>query len=334
MKSIVIKNNYGLENVVVEERELPHVQENEVLVKIQSVSLNQLDLMIANGAYGTIPLPHTLGSDAAGIVEKIGSAVTELQVGDVVSTHFLQDWQSGDLKSIHLKNRLGITVPGVFSEYVALHESSLVKVPKNLNSEQASTLPIAGLTAWEAIVNVGKLKPGQTVLLQGTGGVSIFALQFAKAIGAKVIITSSSEEKLQKAKELGADEVINYKEIADWQNKVLELTNGEGVDLALEMSWAEVGKTIEGMKIGGKIAVIGLLGGVNTELSVLGIIQKSLSVVGIQIGSKSSYEAMNKAIEVNNIEPVIDKIFQVNQLSEALDYFKNGKHFGKVVLNF
>lgn len=333
MKSIVVKNNYGLNNVTIEEQATPNIKENDALVKIQSVSLNQLDLMIAKGAFETV-LPHTLGSDASGVVEQIGSAVTTLQVGDIVSTHFIQDWQSGDLKSSHLSSRLGTTVPGVFSEYIALPETSLVKIPKNLNAEEASTLPIAGLTAWEAIVNVGQLKPGQTVLLQGTGGVSIFALQFAKSLGAKVIITSGSADKLQKAKQLGADEVINYKETPNWQHKVLEVTGGDGVDLALEISWAEINRTIEAMKLGGKIVVVGLLGGANTEVSVFGIMQKSLSILGIQIGSRSSFETMNKAIEVNNIKPIVDKTFNINQLAEALTYFETGKHFGKVALNF
>jgi len=333
MKSIVIKNNYGLDNVSIEEQPIPSIRNNEVLVNVRSVSLNQLDLMIAKGAFKT-SLPHVLGSDAVGIVEKIGSAVTLFQMGDIVSTHFIQDWQSGDLQSAYLKNRLGTSARGVFSEYVALPEKSLVKVPKNLNAEEASTLPIAGLTAWEALVNAGKLKEGQTVLLQGTGGVSIFALQFAKIFRAKVIITSGSNEKLQMAKRLGADEVINYSEIPDWQNKVLELTDGDGVDLALEMSWADVGKTTVAMKFGGKIVVVGLLGGANTNLSVFGIMQKNLSILGIQVGAKSSFKAMNKLIEDNNIKPVVDRKFNVDSLSEALHYFDNGKHFGKVVLNF
>ncbi|MBS1599384.1 MAG: NAD(P)-dependent alcohol dehydrogenase [Bacteroidetes bacterium] len=333
MKSIVLKDNYDLENVSIEEKPIPKIWENEILVKVRSVSFNQLDLMIAKGALKT-NLPHILGSDAVGIVEKIGSAVSLFQIGDIVSTHFIQDWQSGDLQPLYLKNRLGVTAQGVFSEYIALPENSLIKIPANLNTEEASTLPIAGLTAWEAIVNTGKLKPEQTVLLQGTGGVSIFALQFAKMLGAKVIITSGSNEKLQMAKRLGADEVINYLEIPDWQNKVLELTNGNGANLALEMSWADIGKTTDAMKLGGKIVVVGLLGGANAHLSVFGIMQKNLSIVGIQVGSKSSFEAMNKAIETNHIKPVVDKKFDIHALSEALYYFEKGKHFGKVVVNF
>lgn len=333
MKAIVLDNDYGLENVVVQERPIPGIQDNEVLVKVRSISLNQLDLMIAKGAFGT-PLPHVLGSDVVGAVEKIGKHVTDFSIGDVVASHFIQDWQSGELRSEHLKKRLGTNVQGVFSEYIALPETALVTIPKHLDTEKASSLPIAALTAWEALVNTGKLKGGQTLLLQGTGGVSIFALQFAKALGAKVIITSSSDEKLARAKELGADEIINYKKVSNWQKKVLEVTQGMGVDLALEMSWAGIGKTIESMKLGGKIVVVGLLGGSEATVSVYGIMQKNLSILGIQVGSRASFEAMNRFMEKHNIQPEIDRVFHIDQLSSALDYFEKGKHFGKVVLNF
>jgi NADPH:quinone reductase-like Zn-dependent oxidoreductase len=333
MRSIVIKDSYGVENVTVQEQSLPSIKENEVLVKVQSISLNQLDLMIAKGAFGT-QLPHTLGSDAAGIVEQVGTHIKKLKVGDAVATHFIQSWQSGKLTPVDLNSRLGAIQQGVFSEYIALPESSLVKIPTNLTTEEASTLPLAALTAWEAIVNVGKLEPGQTVLLQGTGGVSIFALQFAKAIGAKVIITSSSDEKLQKAKSLGADEVINYKEIHDWEKRVLELTANDGVDLALEMSWTGIGKTIDAVKFGGRIAVVGLLGGVETNLSAMGFFEKNLSIISVNVGSRSSFEAMIKLIETSKIQPAIEKAFNVSELSESLTFFEKGNHFGKVVLNF
>lgn len=333
MKAIIVRSGYGLENVLIEEQTIPHVQANEVLVKVKSMSLNQLDLMIAKGAFDT-KLPHILGSDVAGVVEKVGINVSLFNIGDIVSTHFIQSWQSGSLKESYLQSRLGTNVQGVFSEYISLPEWSLVRISSNLTIEEASTLPIAGLTAWEAIVNAGNLKAGQTVLLQGTGGVSIFALQFAKMLGAKVIIISGSDEKLKKAKSLGADETINYKTDKNWQEKVLELTKGAGVDLALEISWREISKTIQTMKLGGKIIVVGLLGGANTDLSVFGIMQKSISIIGIQVGSKSSFEDMNKAIQINNIKPVIDKVFQISELSEALAYFDEGNHFGKVVLAF
>lgn len=333
MKSVVIAKDYGLENVTIQEQPIPAIGEYDVLVKVQAVSLNQLDLMIAKGALEK-PLPHTLGIDAMGIVEETGSKVTSFKAGDVVSTHYMQAWQSGALKPVYLKSRLNAEQQGVFSEYIAVPEPYLVKTAANLTAEEAATVPLAGITAWEAVVNAGQLRAGQTVLLQGTGGVSIFALQFAKALGAKVIIISSNDEKLEKAKLLGAAEVINYSTNPAWQQKVLEITNGEGVDLALEMSWAEIGKTTEAMKLGGRIAVVGLLGGATTELSVFGVMLKSLSIIGVQAGSKASFEDMNRAIEVNNIKPVIDKVFPLVELKDALTYFDKGQHFGKVVLTF
>jgi NADPH:quinone reductase-like Zn-dependent oxidoreductase len=204
-----------------------------------------------------------------------------------------------------------------------------VKAPSNLTAEEASTLPIAGLTAWEAITKVGGLKAGQTVLLQGTGGVSVFALQFAKAMGARVIITSGSDEKLLKAKALGADKTINYKTNKNWHEEIAEITGGKGVDLALEISWAEISKTMQAMKTGGKIVVVGLLGGSNTDLSVFCIMQKCLSILGVHVGPK-----MVQAIEVNNLKPVVDKVFQLSEFAEAMHYFKEARHFGKVVVKF
>lgn len=333
MQAILSKGTYGLDSVALAEQPMPTIQAHEVLVRIQAVSLNQLDLMVAEGAFAT-PLPHVLGSDASGIVEAIGDQVTTLAVGDEVVTHFIQSWQSGALTPTDLSRRLGTSVSGVFSEYVALPASSFVKVPRHLTTTEASTLPIAGLTAWEALTTVGSLQPGQTVLLQGTGGVSLFALLFAKAIGATVILLSGSDEKLAQAKALGADETINYRTSPHWQQRVEELTSGQGVDLALEMSWTDLSKTISCMKIGGRIAVIGLLGGANTDLSIFGILQKNLTLTGLQVGPKSSFEAMNQALERYAIHPVIDRVFPFADYAEALTYFQQGKHFGKVVIQF
>lgn len=333
MKAIVVKKDYGLENLAIETLEQPQIRENEVLIKISAVSLNQLDLMIAKGAFGT-SLPHIPGSDAVGTVDKIGAKVQQWKVGDYVSTHFIQAWQSGTLNPSHLQSRLGTDVQGVFSEYVVLDENSLIGVPRHLSPEEAAALPIAGLTAWEALVNAGNLKAGQTVLLQGTGGVSVFALQFAKMLGARVIITSGSEEKLAKARTLGADETLNYKTEPNWAAKVLELTGGAGVDLALEISWADIDKTIQAMKLNGTIVVVGLLGGATANLSVFGIMQKSLSIKGIQVGSRDSFREMNLAIAENELKPVVDKVFPLEQFKEAFHYFEEARHFGKVVIEF
>jgi NADPH:quinone reductase-like Zn-dependent oxidoreductase len=333
MKSILVKNAYGLENVTIEEKSIPNITAKQILVKVGAISFNQLDLMVAKGAFGT-SLPHTLGSDVAGTVEKIGQDVTLFKVGDTVTTHFIQSWQSGPLQESYSQSSLGTTNEGVFAEYIALDETSFVKAPVNLSIDEASTLPIAALTAWEALVNTAKLKAGETLLLKGTGGVSVFALQFAKIMGAKVIITSSSDEKLHKAKLLGADLLINYKTNTDWEQKVLELTEGKGANLALETAWSDIDKTISAMCIGGQIVTVGLLGGHEATISYFSLIQKQITINGIQVGSKLSFEEMNKAIEINQLKPVIDKIFTINELDEALAYLDEGKHFGKIVLKF
>lgn len=333
VKAIVLKNGYGVDNISVDSIDIPAIHDNEVLVNVKAASLNQLDLMVAKGVFEN-RLPHILGSDAAGVVAQVGSKVFTVKVGDVVASHFIQGWQSNKLKTSDLDTRLGVRVQGVFAQQIVLPESSLVKIPATLGFEEAATLPMAALTAWEAIVNKGELKAGETVLLQGTGGVSIFALQFAKAIGARVIILSSSDEKLNKAKLLGADETINYNDNPHWERIIHELTGGKGVDLALEMSWTDIGKTIESMKLYGRIAILGLLGGLYSNVPALGIILKSLSLVGIQVGSRASFEEMNRFIKANNIKPVIDTSFPLSQFSEALTHLGKGKHFGKIVITF
>ena len=333
MQSIRVAHHYGLENVALFEQPMPTIQANEVLVKIHAVSLNQLDLMIAKGAFGN-SLPHVLGSDAAGVVQAVGENVTSFSKGDAVVTHFIQSWQSGALQKSDLKTRLGTDVQGVFAEYIALPEHALVKKPTHLSFEEAATLPIAALTAWEALVNVGQLQAGQTVLIQGTGGVSIFALQFAKAMGAQVVITSGSDEKLSRAQQLGADETINYRTEPNWATNIHTLTHERGVDLALEMSWASINQTIQAMKLNGKIVVIGLMGGADAHLSVFGIMQKSLSIQGIQVGSKESFIRMNQFIDNHQIKPVLDHVFLSSQIGEALRYLEQGRQFGKVVVTF
>lgn len=334
MKSIVLKNSNGLGSLTIEEQEKPVVKANEVLVKVKSASLNYLDLMIAKGEFGIHQFPHVLGSDASGIVEQVGSKVTNFKVGDLVCTHYTQSWQSGNITLNDMQTRLGTDIQGVFSEYIALAESSFVKIPSNLTIEESSTLPIAAVTAWEALVNIGQLKAGQTVILQGTGGVSVFALQFAKVLGAKVIITSSSDEKLQKAKSLGADITLNYRTNKNWQKDVLTATNGIGVDLALEMTGASLNETLQYLKLNGKIVIIGFLNGTNVDLDISNILYRNATIVGIKVGSKLSFEEMNRAIEVNDIKPIIAKVFPLSAFKEAFDYIEKGKHFGKVVLNF
>lgn len=333
MRTITVENGYGLDHITITENPVPEVGEHEVLVKVHAVSLNQLDIMVAEGIFGT-PLPHVLGSDAAGVVVQVGHSVKHFAAGDRVCTHFIRDWQDGQLKAEYLKSRLGTGVNGVFAEYISLSEQALVKIPDSMSFTEASTLPIAALVAWEAVVNTIQIRPGQSLLIQGTGGASVFALQIGKMMGAKVIITSGSDEKLAIARKLGADITVNYRKYQEWQQQVLELTNGDGVDAAVEMSWSELHKTAEAMKLNGRIAVVGLLGGQFTEISAFPVIQKCLAMQGVQVGSKKSFEDMIRAFSLNSVHPYIDRIFPVEDITEAMEYFRNGKHIGKVVLTF
>lgn len=331
MKSIII-NSFGLDQIAIEEREKPALKSHEVLVKVQSFSLNYVDLMIARGWF-PLPLPYSLGCDAAGVVEAVGDEITSFKPGDVVATHFMREWEAGPIRETYTAIPAR-TLGGSFSEYIAVPEKGLIKAPANLGSEEISTLPIAAISAWEGLYNVGKVKSGDTVLLLGTGGVSIFGLQFAKASGARVIITSGSDEKLEKAGILGADHTINYKNDPDWHQKVLEYTNGEGVDIALDVVGAELAKTAKAVRVGGSIAVIGLVGGAIAELNIIDLLQRPIKIEIVEGASKATFHEMNKSIEQNDIRPVIDRVFHFTDTREAFEYASAGQHFGKVVVSF
>ncbi|RQO70025.1 NAD(P)-dependent alcohol dehydrogenase [Pedobacter sp. KBW06] len=329
MKTLIVNEKYGIDHLNLTPGQVPEPKADEVLVKVAAISLNYLDLMVIRGDFGH-QIPHIPGSDAAGTVLRIGSAVTGFLPGDQVSTHFTPGWQSGNLTPEGLENRLGIDAAGVFSTYICLPETALVKSPVNLSAQESATLPIAALTAWEALHEAGGLKPGETVLLQGTGGVSVFALQFAKLAGARVIITSSSDEKLKRARSMGADHVFNYKTEPDWLEKVKALG---GVDLALEVIGTGFKESIQACRFGGRIIIIGFLNGAETSLSIFDFLQKKLTVKGVLVGSKGAFSQMNETIEKAGLHPVIDKIFPFSEARKAFEYLAAGKHFGKIVLD-
>jgi NADPH:quinone reductase-like Zn-dependent oxidoreductase len=329
MKTLIVNEKYGIDHLNITAGQVPEPAANEVLVKVTAISLNYLDLMVIKGDFGH-QLPHIPGSDAAGTVIRIGSAVSSFLPGDTVSTHFTPGWQSGNLTPEGLENRLGIGTSGVFATYICLPETALVKSPVNLSAQEAATLPIAALTAWEALHQAGGLQRGETVLLQGTGGVSIFALQFAKLAGARVIITSSSDEKLERAKSMGADHVFNYKTQPDWPEKVKALG---GVDLVLEVVGTGFKDAIQACRFGGRIIIIGFLNGAETSLSIFDFLQKKLTVKGVLVGSKSTFSQMNQTIEKANLRPVIDQVFPFSEARQAFEYLAAGKHFGKIVLD-
>ena len=334
MKSYEL-NQIGIENLSLVESETPKPKANEVLLKIHAVSLNYRDLMVVKGQYNPrLKFPVVPFSDGAGEVVEVGENVTKWKVGDSVCPIFIQGWIEGAPSAQKSKTALGGggDWDGVLREFGTFNEEGLVKIPANLSFEEAATLPCAAVTAWNALTVSGKLKAGETVLTQGTGGVSIFALQFAKLFGAKVISTSSSDKKLAKVKELGANETINYKETPDWDKATLGLTNKIGVDHIVEVGGAgTMAKSVNSVKIGGHIAVIGVLSSGN-DFNPVSLLMKQVRMQGIYVGSQQMFEDMNRAIELNNLKPVIDKVFEFNETQEALKYMESGAHFGKIVV--
>jgi NADPH:quinone reductase-like Zn-dependent oxidoreductase len=336
MKAYEIHNERpGLDSVILTEHSEPKTSKGEVLVKINATSLNYRDLLVAKGSYGTkLPKPIIPLSDGAGEVIAIGEGVTRVQVGDRVAGIFMQKYLCGELTLEKSNSALGGAIDGVLAEYVVFDEQGVVKIPEHLSYEEAATLPCAAVTAWNALVTEGQLKAGETVLLQGTGGVSLFALQFAKMMGAKVIIISSSDEKLEKAKQLGADVTINYRTYPDWEEKVWELSDRMGVDHVVEVGGSQtLSKSLRSVRYGGKVALIGVLTGFAGDVSTVSILFKHIRVQGIYVGSRDMFEQMNGAIAQNKLKPVIDRVFSFREVKEAMSYLESGKHFGKVVIN-
>lgn len=327
---------FGIDNLALVEREIPKVKESEVLVKFHAASLNYRDLMMINGLYNPkLKMPVVPFSDGAGEVVAVGESVTKWKIGDRVTPIFMQGWLDGEIDFNKARTALGGDLDGVLREFGAFEESGLVRIPDHFSFEEASALPCAAVTAYHALFESGKLKPDDTVLLQGTGGVSIFALQLASIYGCRTIITSSSDEKLQRAKELGADELINYKEREDWDKAVLELTEKRGVDTIVEVGGAgTLQRSVNAVKMGGHIAVIGVLSA-KGEFNPTSILMKSVKMHGIFVGSRQMFEQMNLMLcQHNHLRPIIDKTFDFNEVKEALKYMEKGAHFGKIVVKF
>ncbi|NPC72330.1 NAD(P)-dependent alcohol dehydrogenase [Corallococcus exiguus] len=311
----------------------PQPGPGQALVRIHAVSLNYRDLIIARGTYPGLKLPLIPCSDGAGQVVAVGSGVTRVKPGDRVAPTFFQVWTDGERTQEKVAHALGGSVPGVLSEYVCVDAEGLVLLPDWLSYEEGATLPCAAVTAWNALVPQGGLKRGQTVLAQGTGGVSIFALQFARILGARVLITSSQDDKLQRAKQLGAQWLINYRQTPDWEQEVLTLTGNQGVDHVLEVGGAgTLPRSIAATKEGGHIALIGLLTGAPGKPDTTATSSKHLRVVSTYVGSREMFEDMLKAMSQEQTRPVIDRVFPFAQAREALQYMESGGHFGKIVI--
>jgi NADPH:quinone reductase-like Zn-dependent oxidoreductase len=306
----------------------------EVLIRVAAVSLNYRDLMMCKGAYNPkLKLPIIPVSDGAGEVVATGAGVTRFKPGDKVVAAFMPDWVNGPPDEENTRTALGGGGVGLLAEQAVLPEHGLVPIPSHLSALEAATLPCAGVTAWNALFENGRVKPGDTVLVQGTGGVSIFALQFARLAGAHVIATSSSDQKLARARELGATDGINYKTNPDWDKRARALTGGKGVDQIVEVGGAgTLGKSLRAVRIGGYIALIGVLSGANAEVNPMPVLMKSIRVQGIFVGSRAMFEAMNRAIVASQLRPVVDRVFEFEQAPQALKYLESGAHFGKIVI--
>jgi NADPH:quinone reductase-like Zn-dependent oxidoreductase len=323
--------------------ELPMLQitPGMVLIKVHAVSLNYRDLMMVKGFYNPkMALPRIPCSDGAGEVAAIGENVNRLQVGDRVCGIFMQRWLDGPLTAEKSKAALGGDVDGMLAEYVLLDQDGVVRFPEHLSYEEAATLPCAGVTAWNALRHAGEppqaALPGETIVIQGTGGVSIFALQFAKLLGARVIGTSSSDEKLTRAVTLGLDAGCNYKERPDWSGWVSEVTGGKGADRIIEVGGAGTfGQSLRATRVAGTIAQIGVLSGAATSepLALTPVLHKQLRVQGIYVGSRAMFEEMNAAIAKAGMRPVIDRVFGLDQVQEAFLHMQSASHFGKIVIH-
>jgi len=334
MKCVEIVATTGIDGLRVTERPTPRVGPRHVLVRVRAASLNYRDAMILAGSYARgVSLPRIPLSDGAGEVVEVGAEVTRVKPGDRVCGTFFQRWITGPVFPEIQDTALGGTAEGVLTEFALLEAEGVVPFPDHLSFAEAATLPCAGLTAWHGLFEAGNLRAGDTALFLGTGGVSVLGLQFARAAGARAIITSSSDEKLDRAKKLGASDTLNYAKNPNWAASVRELTGGRGVDGVLDVAGGESTKgALEALRHGGHLAIIGGRSGPGGELDRRFILQKGLRVSGINVGSRAMFEAMNRAIAVSRLKPVVDRTYDISESIAAYRDFLTGKHFGKIVI--
>jgi len=334
LRFYAIESEFGIDNLKVLERDVPKPGFRQVLVKIRAASLNYRDLLVIGGRYSNLSLPLTPLSDAAGEVVEIGEGVSCWKPGDRVAGIFFQTWLSGRFDDVIAKSALGGALPGVLAEFAVFHEDGLVAIPQHLSYEEGATLPCAAVTAWNALTS-GNLTCGQTVLTLGSGGISTFAIQFAKAAGARIIATSSDDRKLSRMIQMGASDGINYKAVPEWGSRVVELTGGIGVDLVVEVGGlGTFGKSLQAVRSGGHISLIGVLSGRSGEADPTPAIRKAVRIQGIFVGSREMFEAMDRAITLHKIRPLIDRVFPFESVKDALHYMQSGAHIGKVVVVF
>jgi NADPH:quinone reductase-like Zn-dependent oxidoreductase len=325
---------FGLDHLKLSERVAPEPGAGEVMIRIRAVSLNFRDLLVVQGKYNPhLKLPRVPLSDGAGEVVAVGTEVTSWKVGDRVVVPFFPAWIDGELSPAKAASALGGDVDGMLREFVIVRAEALLPIPEHLSFEQAATLPCAAVTAWNGLFVSAQLRPGQTLLLQGTGGVSLFGLQFAKLAGATAVVISSSDAKLERAHAMGANHTVNYRTYPDWEKQVMEITGGRGVDLTLEVGGAgTLSRTLRATACAGHISLIGVLSGVAGDLQIAPMLHKALTVRGIYVGSRKIFAMMNSAITQHRIEPVIDRVFSFDETRDAFRHMEGAQHFGKIVI--
>jgi NADPH:quinone reductase-like Zn-dependent oxidoreductase len=334
MRAWVIAEGFGFDHLRTVDRTEPEPGAGQVVVGVRAVSLNYRDLLIVRGQYNPrMPLPRVPCSDAAGEVVTVGPGVSRVVVGDRVCGIFMQRWLAGRLTDAAARSGLGGDLDGMLAERVVLSEEGLVKYPAYLTAEEAATLPCAALTAWNALAE-GGLRAGQTILLQGTGGVSIFALQIARLFGARVLITSGNDEKLARAIQMGAHAGMNYLTNPDWDKWARAETGGQGVDHVVEVGGAgTLERSLKAVRTAGHIALIGVLSGTGT-VNPMPVLMRHLTVRGIYVGSRTMFEEMNRAFETHQTRPVVDAVYRFDDFPKALRHLESRAHFGKVVIRF
>jgi NADPH:quinone reductase-like Zn-dependent oxidoreductase len=330
MRVLEVRPPFGIDSLAFAERPDPAPGPRQIVVQLRALSLNYRDLLVVNGVHRWRPTgPRIPVSDGVGVVIAVGEGVTRVRIGDRVAPIFYPLWIEGGPAPDKMDLPLGGSgADGLFAERALVHESAVVHVPPYLSDEEAATLPCAGVTAWNGVIEEGRLRAGDTVVVLGTGGVAIFAFQFARMSGARVIVTSSSDEKLERARALGATAGINYRTTPDWPQRIVELTGG-GADLVVDTAGV-LPEVIPAVRVGGTVAFIGFLTGMRVEIDLIGLMGKSARVQAIDVASRAMFESMNRALLVNELRPVVDRVFGFEEAREAFRYLDGRTHFGKV----
>lgn len=333
MRTYVLQDRFGIDHLRITESPQPRLGARQVLLRMRAWSLNYRDLMVVQGRYNPkLPLPFIPLSDGVGEIVEVGTGVDASRIGERVAGLFMQRWMDGRLTDEIAKSALGAALPGIAAEYVVLDEAGVVPLPDYLSFEEGATLPCAAVTAWRALETLGALQSTDSILIQGTGGVSLFALQFARRRGARVIATSGSSDKLARVMQMGADAGINYRETPAWGDRVRVLTKGIGVDHVIEVGGGgTMAESLRAVRTGGRISVIGILAGLGS-VDILPVLMRSLHIQGIFVGSRTDFVTMCRAMTEHKIHPIIDQVFSFEQLPQALRHMESAGHFGKIVI--